>query len=116
MSTFNKAKLSGTTEGAPLVITAINSTGAQTIHTCATSSGTNIWDEMYVFAHSNDIGCDLTLEYGSTSAIIKQRISTGKGLIPLLPGTVGNGALVLKAFKTSSSADVLVSGWVNTIR
>ena len=116
MATYSKAKLSGTTKGAPFAVTAVNSTGAQTIHTCTTSTGAAIWDEMYLWGHSNDSDVDITIEYGSTSAVLKQRLNYNEGMVQILPGTIGNGGLVIKAFKSSTGATVLLEGFVNQVR
>ena len=116
MGVYYKAKLSGSTEGAPIAVSAVNSTGANTIHTCSTSTGANIWDEVYLWAHSQDTDVDLTIEYGSTSAILKQRLNYNEGMVQVLPGTIGNGALVIKAFKGSTGASVFITGFVNQIR
>jgi len=116
MATYYKAKLSGTTEGAPLAITAVNSTGAQTVHTCTTSSGANDWDEIFLWAHANTEDDDITIEYGSTGNIIKQRLNYNSGMVQIIPGLIGNGSLVIKAFKGSTGSGVFVEGYVNQVR
>jgi len=116
MATYYKAKLSGSTEGAPIAVTSTNSTGANTIHTCTTSTGANIWDEVYLWAHSEDTNANIIIEYGSTSAVLTQSLNYNDGVVPVLPGLIGNGGLVMKAFKNSTGASVFVTGFVNQIR
>jgi hypothetical protein len=116
MATYYKAKLSGTTEGAPLKITAVNSTGAQTVHTCTTSSGANDWDEIYLWAHSHTEDDNITIEYGDTDTKITQRLNYNSGVVQIVPGLIGNGSLVIKAFKGSTGSEVFVEGFVNQVR
>lgn len=116
MATYYKAKLSGTTEGAPLKITAVSSTGAQTVHTCTTSTGANVWDEIWLWAFANDTDDDVTIEYGSASTKVKQRLNYNSGMVQIVPGMIGNGSLVVKAFKGSTGSEVFVGGFVNQVR
>lgn len=113
---FLKAKLSGSSDGEPILITGTTSTAANTLHTTSTSAGDNTWDEIYLWGFNNGTGdVNLTIEYGSTSHVIVQTLSAKAGLsVPILPGTVGNTGLVVKAFK-GGSATVGVLGFVNQI-
>ena len=81
MATYYKAKLSGSTNGKPISITGTGSTGANTIHTCDTSTGANEWDEIYLWAHSNDEDVNLTIEYGDTDTKITQRLNYNSGMV-----------------------------------
>ena len=116
MATYYKVKLSGSTKGAPIEVTATGTTGANTIHTCDTSTGANEWDEIYLFAHSNDTSDILTIEYGDTDTLMKQNLDYNEGMVPILPGTLGNNSLSVKAYKGSTGSKVYITGWVNQVR
>jgi hypothetical protein len=110
-----KAKLSGSSDGMPINTLATTSTGATTIHTFTTSTGANTWDEIYLWGFNNGTGnVDITLEYGSTTAIIVQTLSPKTGNTLILPGTVGNAGTVLKAFKSGTTAMGLI-GFINSV-
>lgn len=115
MSTVSKLKLSGSSDGEPVLITATSSTGAITIHTCATGTGDNSYDEVYLWGYNNSSAdVDLTLEFGDTSHPIIHTLSSKAGHTLVMPGLIGNTSLVIKAFK-SASGTVGVSGFVNRI-
>ena len=112
---FLKAKLSGSSDGEPILITGTTSTAANTLHTTSTSAGDNTWDEIYVWGYNNGTGSvNLTIEYGSTSHVLVHSLGAKTGNTLILPGTIGNTGLVVKAFKGGSAA-VGVMGFVNQI-
>ena len=115
MATVAKLKFSGSSDGEPILITATSSTGAITVHTCTTGTGDNTYDEMYLWGYSNATGnVTLTLEYGDTSHPIAHTLTAKAGHTLVLPGLIGNTALVIKAFK-SAAVTVGISGFVNRI-
>ena len=116
MAGIVKAKLSGSTDGEPVLITSTNSTGATTIHTFASGvSGENSWDEIYLWGFNNSTAdINLTIEYGSTSHIIVHSIPYKEGMTLILPGTVGHNGLVLKGFK-GATGTLGVAGFINRI-
>ena len=115
MATVAKLRLSGSSDGEPVIITATSSTNAITIHTCATSAEDNTYDEVYLWGYNNTSGTvDLTVEYGDTSHPVVQTLTGKAGKTLVLPGLIGNTSLVIKAFKSSASV-VGVSGFVNRI-
>lgn len=110
-----KGKLSGSSNGTPINTLATNSTGATTIHTFTASTGANTWDEIYLWGFNNGTGnVNITLEYGSTTAIIVQTLYPKAGNTPILPGTVGNAGTVLKAFKSGTTSMGLI-GFINSV-
>ena len=110
-----KAKLSGSSDGMPINTLATTSTGATTIHTFTASTGANTWDEIYLWGFNNGTGSvNITLEYGSTANTIVQTLGAKAGNTLILPGTIGNAGVILKAFK-SGSATVGVVGFINQI-
>ena len=110
---ISRHKLSGSTKGAPILITSTTSTAANTLHTTSTSEGANTWDEIHMSAFNNSAAdLDLIIEYGSTSAIIRQTLVSKVGATQVLPGSIGNGGLIIKAYK-GSTGEVGVLGIVN---
>ena len=115
MSSVSKIKLSGSSDGELVLVTATNSTGALTIHTCTSSSGANTWDEVYLYAFNNSTGSrGLTVEFGSTTGIAVVTMTTKSGMNWIVPGSIGHRSLVVKAFATSG-ASITVGGYVNQV-
>ena len=114
MSVLTRMKLSGTTAGKPLLITSTNSTGANTVHVCTTSTGSGVWDEVYLWGFNNTTGTvDLSLEYGDTTSVVVCSLSA-KSTTKILPGTMGNASTTIKGFK-GGAGTVGVIGFVNRI-
>jgi len=110
-----KVKLSGSSDGEIVLITSTTSSGANTIHTFTASTGDNTWDEIYLWGYNNGTGAtNISLEYGSTTAVMTQSLGAKTGATLLLPGTIGNTGLVLKAFK-GGTATVGVVGFINAV-
>jgi len=115
MSTFTKRALSGSTNGKGIKVAA-TATAGTTIHTAV--AGTSDWDEIWLWCvNSSDTAVKLTLEYGEATAPdgnIEYTVGAEDGLKIILPGTILQNSLVLKAF--AGSADVLIiHGFVNRI-
>lgn len=112
MSAVEKLKLSGSSDGEPVLVTATTSTAAITIHTCATA-GDNTFDEVWLWGFNNATAAvTLTIEYGDTAHPIVQTLSAKTGHTLVLPGLLGNTSLVIKAFKSAATV-VGVTGFVN---
>lgn len=115
MATFTKNKLSGSTNGKAIKVTATATTGT-TIHTAV--SGTSAWDEVWVYATNNDASAvNLTLEWGTTTAAdgnIQLSIPAKSGLTLVLPGLILQNSLVLTAFAGTANV-ILITGYVNSI-
>ena len=115
MSTFTKRALSGSTNGKGILVAA-TATAGTTIHTAV--AGTSDFDEIWLWCvNSSDTNVKLTLEYGEATAPdgnIEYTVGAEDGLKIILPGTILQNELVLKAF--AGTADVLViHGFVNRI-
>ena len=115
MSTFTKRALSGSTNGKGIKVAA-TATAGTTIHTAV--AGTSDFDEIWLWCvNSSDTNVKLTLEYGEATAPdgnIEYIVGAEDGLKIILPGTILQNELVLKAF--AGTADVLViHGFVNRI-
>ena len=112
---YQKRKLSGSTDGRGIKVTAGSSPGTP-IHTALSSVAANEWDEVFIEAvntHTSDV--KLTVEWGGTDSpddLIEVTIPAERGFTEVIPGhMLQNGALV-RAF--ASEPDVIVlHGFVN---
>lgn len=115
MSTYVKQKLSGSTDGKGIKVTATATTGT-TIHT-ATSGTTNI-DEVYLYAQNNDADGEtrtLTIEFGGTTSpdnLIVLPIPCKAGLVPICEGLLLQNSLVITAFADEAN-DIQIYGYVH---
>ena len=119
MATFAKVKLSGSTDGRPILVAATSSAGT-TIHT---GSGTaTTYDEIWLYAMNSDsTDRKLTLEWGGTTApndLIEITIGAEAGLVLVAPGLLIKGnasaALIVKAYTTTTN-QVNITGFINQI-
>ena len=110
MATYSKVKLSGSTDGRPVAVSATSSPGT-TIHTAhATAS-----DEILLVASNIDTSDrDLTLEHGGTSTSDDLVITIPAKSIVELPALLLTNSLVLKAFGSSANK-INIAGAVNRI-
>ncbi|MCY4537970.1 MAG: hypothetical protein OXE52_07035 [Chloroflexi bacterium] len=112
---YQKRKLSGSTDGRGIKVTAGSSPGTP-IHTALSSVAANEWDEVFIEAvntHTSDV--KLTVEWGGTDSpddLIEITIPAERGFTEVIPGhMLQNGALV-RAF--AAEPDVIVlHGFVN---
>src|SRR5882724_7911690 len=88
---FNKAKLSGSTDGKGIKVAATASTGT-TIHTAVAGTTANTFDEIWLWAVNSDTTArKLTIEYGTTTAPdgnIELTIPAEGGLFLVCPGLI----------------------------
>lgn len=118
MATFSKVKLSGSTDGKPILLSGSTTGTSVTIHTGPTTTTT--YDEVWLYAMNTDTTARLvTIEWGSTTAgfLIQQTIPAQSGLVLVAPGLLlkGNATqVVIKAFAASANV-VNITGYVNTI-
>ena len=119
MATFAKTKLSGSTDGRPILVAA-TATAGTVIHTGSSTATT--YDEIWLYAINTDsVDRKLTLEWGGTTSpddLIEQTITTESGLTLIAPGLLIKGnassALVIKAFAAAANV-VILHGFVNQI-
>lgn len=115
MATYTKQKLSGSTDGKGIKVTATATTGT-TIHT-ATSGTTNI-DEIYLYAQNNDADGEtrtLTIEFGGTTSpdnLIVLPVPCKAGLVPICEGLLLNNSNVITAFADEAN-DIQIYGYVH---
>ena len=114
MATFTKTLLSGSTNGASVLVSA-SATPGTVIHTA--QSGTSGLDEIWLYAdNSSSATVKLTVEFGGTAEKdqIELNVPGESGLILVVPGLVLNNSLVTRAFAATASV-VSISGYVNRI-
>jgi hypothetical protein len=114
MPTFTKTILSGSTNGASVLVSA-SATPGTVIHTA--QSGTSGLDEVWLYAdNSSATTVKLTVEFGGTAEKdqIELNIPGESGLVLVVPGLVLNNSLVTRAFAGTASV-VSISGYVNRI-
>lgn len=117
MATYSKVRLSGSTQGRPILIAAVSSAGT-TVH--VTGPSATILDELTLFANNtHTANVKLTIEYGGTTApndLIEQTIPFESGLQLVLTGLPlsgdGSAGVTVRAFAATASVVTLV-GYVN---
>jgi len=116
--TFNKRRLSGSTAGRGLTVTATAS-GNQVVHDPITTAiATGDFDEVWLWAtniHTTSV--KLTIEFGATTAAndhIVVTIPPDSGLVQVLPGLLISGNNDIQAFAGVASK-INLFGFVNLI-
>lgn len=118
MATYTKTKLSASTDGRAIKVSA-TATAGTTIHTGSTTATT--YDEVWLYAQNTSASAvKLTIEWGGTTApddLIEVTIQPEAGLVAIATGLLikGNATpLVIRAF--AGTADVItIHGFVNQI-
>lgn len=118
MASFNKLVLSGSTDGAGILVAQTASAGT-TIHTASTTTTT--FDEVWLYAVNTDTTArKLTVEWATTTAPngnIELTVQPESGLYLVVPGLVlkGNATpLVVRAFAATANV-IVIHGYVNRI-
>lgn len=118
MATYNKLVLSGSTDGAGILVAATASAGT-TIHTASTTTTT--FDEVWLYAVNTDTTArKLTVEWATTTAPngnIELTVQPESGLFLVVPGLIlkGNATpLVVRAFAATTNV-IVIHGYVNRI-
>jgi len=117
MPTYSKVKLSGSTSGRPVKISATTSPGT-TIHT---TLGTASTDEVYLYANNTDtVTRTLTIQWGGTTSpddSIVVGIAAQSGIFLVIPGLIlvdTGAALTIRAFADFTNI-INITGYVNRI-
>ena len=118
MATFNKAKMSGSTDGLGIKVTGTSTGATVTVHTAVAGTTAGVFDEIWLYANNTSTSAvKLTVEWGTATAAdgnIELTIAAEAGLVLVVPGLILQNAKVVKAF--AATADViLLSGFVNAI-
>ena len=115
---FNKAKLSGSTDGKPILINT-TATAGTLLHTAVAGQVANTFDEIWVWLQNNHTAAVVvTIEYGRATAPDQNIINTipsKSGLFLALPGLILQNGLTVKCFAATNNV-ITASGYVNEIR
>lgn len=104
---FSKIILTGSTDGAGILVTGAAASQANTVHTAVT--GTADFDEVYVYVDNfATADLDVTIRWGVTVAQatdigfrnIRTTVTKGSGPVLMIPGWPLRNALVVDAFGT----------------
>lgn len=118
MATFDKAELSGSTDGRGIKVVQ-TATAGTLIHTAGSVTGDNNYDEIYLWAVNSDTTArKLTLEWGGVTSpddLIEVTIQPESGLVAIVPGLPLQNGLVVRAFCATANV-VMIHGFVNKIR
>jgi hypothetical protein len=112
-----KRKLSGSTDGKPIKITA-TATAGDTIHTAIAGTTPGTFDEIWLWAyngHTADVV--LTIEFGGASVPDQNIVVTipfKSGLVPVVPGLILQNGMVVEAFAAVTNV-VTLMGFVNAM-
>lgn len=116
MATIAKVELSGSTDGRPILVAATATPGT-TIHTAASVTGNDNYDEIWLWACNTDTTArKLTIEWGGTTSpndtFEWTNLAPENGLVLIVPGLVLQNALLCRAFASSANL-VIIAGYVN---
>src|SRR3990167_7941053 len=105
MASYAKIKLSGSTNGRNIKVAATATLGT-TIHTAHATA----LDEIYLWACNTDSSDrKLTIEFGGVSSpddLVEITIPAETGFIPVIPGLLVTGAVVVTAFAAAGNVVV----------
>jgi|TARA_R110000824_G_scaffold21078_6_gene78863 hypothetical protein len=108
MATFSINDLSGATTGMGVKVVATASAGT-TIHTAV--AGTSDWDQIEMFAVNNDTTDRLlTIQWGGTTTVdndIPRTIPAQSGMVPIVPPTLLQNGLVIRAYAAAANKIVI---------
>jgi len=117
-SIFNKAKLSGSTDGKGIKVAATSSPGT-TIHTAVSGTTANTYDEVWLYCvNTSTSAVKLTVEWGGTGSPddqVEVTIPPESGLLEIIPGLVLQNASLVRAFAGTTNV-LVMHGYVNEIR
>ena len=120
MATFQRIKLSGSTDGMSIPISGSASGNAVLLHTATSSSAAGNWDEINLWAANNTSGSKSgTIEWGGAGSAneIKFNVPALQGLFYIAPGLPLQNSKTVKMYaeQNSGSAAILMHGFVNRI-
>lgn len=117
MATAVKRKLSGSTDGKPILVVATATPGT-TIHTAVAGTTAGTFDEIWLYAYNgHTTTVTLTIEYGGATVPDQNIIITlaaKAGLTLIVPGLLLQNGMVVKAFADVANV-ITLSGFVNAI-
>jgi len=117
MATAVKRKLSGSTDGRPIKVTAVATAGT-TIHTSVAGTTAGTYDEIWLYAMNHNTGNTLlTIEFGGTTDpddLIQVYVPFDSGLYLIIPGLILQNGSVVRAFAANANV-IVIDGFVNSI-
>lgn len=118
MATFQKQKLSGSTNGRGIKVAAIGSPGT-TIHTAVAGTTAGTFDEIWLWAtNSSTSTVTLTIEFGGTTnpddRIVVNVPVSGTGMVAVVPGLILQNGTIVRAFAGTTNV-IMLHGYVNAI-
>jgi len=117
MATVTKRKLSGSTDGKPVLVVA-TATAGTTIHTAVAGTTVGTFDEIWLWAYNGHTAAvELTIEFGGATVPdqnIVVSLASKSGLVPIVPGFILQNGMVVKAFAGTANV-ITLSGFVNSI-
>ena len=117
MATIVKRKLSGSTDGKPVLVVA-TATAGTTIHTAVAGTTAGTFDEIWLWAYNgHTASVTLTIEFGGATVPDQNIIVTlasKSGLIPVVPGLILQNGMVVKAFAGTTNV-ITIIGFVNSM-
>lgn len=118
MAQVAKRKLTGSTDGRPIKVTATASPGT-TLHTAVSGATAGTFDEIWLFAYNSDtVSRALTIQFGGTTSpddhIVVSLPAASTGLIAVVPGLILQNATIVRGFAAAANV-VTVVGYVNAI-
>lgn len=117
MATAVKRKLSGSTDGKPVLVVA-TATAGTTIHTAVAGTTAGTYDEIWLYAYNgHTASVVLTIEFGGATVPdqnIVVTVANKSGLLLVVPGLILQNGMVVKAFAATTNV-ITITGWVNSM-
>jgi hypothetical protein len=115
MATVTRQKLSGSTDGKMIKVSATGTPGT-VLHTAV--AGTAAFDEVWIYAVNSSVSDEkLTIEFGGVASpddLIEITIPAESGLTQVVPGALLQNSNVVAAFAGTTNV-INIIGWVNNI-
>jgi hypothetical protein len=112
MSTGTAEILSGSADGAALVVSTTSAAGTL-VHTATNTAGQV--DEVYLFASNSDVvNLVVYVSFGDTANPIIDLVEVREGLVPLLNGLRIKGGKEVRVWAQAANK-ITLFGWVNRI-
>ena len=117
MATIVKRKLSGSTDGKPILVVA-TATAGTTIHTSVAGTTAGTFDEIWLWAYNgHTASVVLTIEFGGATVPdqnIVVSVPNKAGLVLVVPGFILQNAMVVKAFAATANV-ITLNGFCNNM-
>jgi hypothetical protein len=117
MAVVVKRKLSGSTNGKPILVVQ-TATAGTTIHTAVAGTTAGTFDEIWLWAYNgHSAAVTLTVEFGGATVPdqnIIVALASKSGLQLIVPGLILQNEMVVKAFASVANV-ITISGFVNNI-